>query len=178
MSAPLMKLSSKKILARSVSLAVALAGATTLAQAPAPDHESTIEISSQGTRTANLGASSNFTGRAQVEQLFAAHGASRVTGGIVSFEPAARSAWHTHPLGQILIITAGTGLIQQWGGPVRIMKSGDVVWIPAGVKHWHGATPTTSVTHMAIQELIGGKNINWLEPVTDQQYLSGALTSP
>ena len=148
------------------------------AQAPSSARDASIEISSADTRTSNPGAPANFTGHAQVEQLFPARGASRLTGGVVIFQPGARSAWHTHPLGQILIITAGTGLVQQWGGPIRTMKTGDVVWIPAGVKHWHGASPSSSVTQMAIQEVVDGKNVNWLEPVTDQQYSTGVPRVP
>jgi 4-carboxymuconolactone decarboxylase len=88
----------------------------------------------------------------------------------VTFEPGARTAWHTHPFGQTLIITAGTGLIQQWGGPIEAIREGDVVWILPGIKHWHGATPTTAMTHIAIQELLNGKNVEWLEKVSDEQY--------
>jgi quercetin dioxygenase-like cupin family protein len=142
----------------------------TSAVAQTPSTEPVIEISSAGSRTASPGAAANFTGRAQVEQLVPARGASRLSGGVVVFQPGARSAWHTHPLGQVLVITAGTGLVQQWGGPILTMKTGDVVWIPAGVKHWHGASPTSRVTQMSIQEVVDGKNVEWLEPVTDQQY--------
>jgi len=86
------------------------------------------------------------------------------------FEPGARTAWHTHPLGQVLIVMSGTGRIQRWGGPIEEIRAGDVVWIPAGQKHWHGASPTTGMTHIAIQEKIGGKNVDWLEKVSDDQY--------
>ena len=88
----------------------------------------------------------------------------------MSFAPGARSAWHTHPLGQILIVTDGTGWIQQWGGPVEEIRTGDVIWIPPGVKHWHGATATTSMTHIAIQEQLNGRVVDWMEKVTDEQY--------
>jgi quercetin dioxygenase-like cupin family protein len=135
--------------------------------------EPVIEISSAGSRTASPGAPSNFTGHVEVQQLFPARSSSRLSGGVVVFQPGAHSAWHTHPLGQVLVVTAGTGLVQQWGGPILTMKTGDVVWIPAGVKHWHGASPTSGVTQMAIQEVVDGKNLEWLEPVTEQQY-SGA----
>jgi quercetin dioxygenase-like cupin family protein len=93
-----------------------------------------------------------------------------MSGGSVTFEPGARSAWHTHPAGQTLIVTAGAGRLQQWGGKVQEMKPGDVVRIPPGVKHWHGATATTAVTHIAIQEAVDGKAVEWLEKVTDDQY--------
>jgi 4-carboxymuconolactone decarboxylase len=90
----------------------------------------------------------------------------------VAFEPGARSAWHTHPLGQLLVVTAGTGRVQQWGGPVEEIREGDVVWTPPGVKHWHGAAPTTAMAHIAIQEALDGRNVEWLEQVTDVQYAS------
>jgi 4-carboxymuconolactone decarboxylase len=149
-----------------------------MAQAPTADHDAQIEVVSHDARTSNPGAPSNFTGHAQVEQLFAAQVGRAVSGGIVTFQPGAHSVWHTHPKGQILIVTAGTGLVQQWGGPVLTMKSGDVVWIPPGVKHWHGATATSSVTHIAIQEAVDGKVVDWLEPVSDQQYSFGASRQP
>ena len=109
-------------------------------------------------------------GSVQVQQLFPASDPSRTSGGKVTFEAGARSAWHTHPFGQILIVTDGTGWIQQWGGPIEEIRKGDVIWIPAGVKHWHGATPNTSMTHIAIQEELNGKAVEWMETVTDEQY--------
>jgi len=111
-----------------------------------------------------------FTGAVQVQELFPADDPSRTSGGKVTFEPGARSAWHTHPLGQILIVTDGTGWVQQWGGPIQEIRKGDVVRIPAGVKHWHGATPTTAMTHIAIQEQLNGKAVKWMEKVRDEQY--------
>ena len=111
-----------------------------------------------------------FTGAVQVQELFPADDPSRTSGGKVTFEPGARSAWHTHPLGQILIVTDGTGWVQQWGGPIQEIRKGDVVRIPAGVKHWHGATPTTAMTHIAIQEQLNGKAVEWMEKVSDEQY--------
>ena len=116
------------------------------------------------------GAPDRFTGAVRVQSLIDAKDEARSTGGQVTFQPGARSAWHTHPLGQILIVTDGVGWFQQWSGPVRVMGKGDVIWIPAGVKHWHGATPTTSVTHIAIQEDRDGRNVDWLEKVSDDQY--------
>lgn len=106
----------------------------------------------------------------KVRALFAPKGQARTSGGQVTFQPRARSAWHTHPFGQTLIITDGTGWIQEWGGPVREMHKGDVIWIPAGIKHWHGATPTTAVTHIAIQETKDSSAVTWMEQVTDEQY--------
>ena len=111
-----------------------------------------------------------FTGAVQVQELFPADDPSRTSGGKVTFEPGARSAWHTHPLGQILIVTDGTGWVQQWGGPIEEIRKGDVVRIPAGVKHWHGATPSTAMTHIAIQEQLNGKAVEWMEKVRDEQY--------
>ncbi len=111
-----------------------------------------------------------MTGTVLVQPLFSANDRSRATGGKVTFEPGARTAWHTHPLGQTLIVTAGTGWIQQWGGPIEEIRQGDVVWIPPGTKHWHGATATTSITHIAIQEQLDGKTVEWMEKVGDEQY--------
>jgi 4-carboxymuconolactone decarboxylase len=151
-----------------------LSGTTSDAQAQHADRGDSIQVIPQAARTVNPGAAANFTGQAQVEQLFGSHGGSRITGGIVTFQPGARSAWHTHPLGQILIVTAGTGLVQQWSSPARTMRTGDVVWIPAGIKHWHGASPSSSVTHIAIQEVVDAHNVEWLETVSDEQYSSAA----
>jgi 4-carboxymuconolactone decarboxylase len=154
-----------------MTLSSSLVGSAALPGTPQSDKGSIVVVS-QTARTTNAGAAANFTGQVQVEQLFGAKDASRVTGGIVTFQPGARSAWHTHPVGQILIVTAGSGLVQQWGSPAQTMKTGDVVWIPAGVKHWHGASPSSPVTHIAIQEMADGKVVDWLEPVIDSQYLS------
>jgi 4-carboxymuconolactone decarboxylase len=129
-----------------------------------------IEVISAPARTKIPGALENFTGNVQVEQLFAAQAARHVSGGSVAFGPGARSRWHTHPAGQVLIVTAGAGYVQQWDSPVQPITRGDVVWIPPGVKHWHGATPTRSLTHLAIQESVDGKVVDWLEPVSDAQY--------
>lgn len=95
---------------------------------------------------------------------------ARVGGATVTFEPGARTAWHAHPLGQTLFVTAGSGLVQEWGSPVRQIRPGDVVWIPPGVKHWHGAAPTTAMAHIAIAESLDGKAVDWLEKVSDEQY--------
>jgi quercetin dioxygenase-like cupin family protein len=129
-----------------------------------------IKITRSSSLQPSKGSAEHFTGSVQVEELFPAHDPSRVNGGKVTFEPGARSAWHTHPLGQTLIVTDGTGWIQQWGGPVEEMRKGDVIRIPPGVKHWHGATPNTAVTHIAIQEQLNGKAVEWMEKVTDEQY--------
>jgi quercetin dioxygenase-like cupin family protein len=144
-----------------------LAAAVLVAQTA---HAQSIEISSTDSRTFDKGPVKNFTGSIVRDPMFAKSDQTRVTVGQVTFEPGARSAWHTHPAGQILIVTSGTGWIQQWGGQKRVIKAGDVIWIPPGVKHWHGATATTGMSHIAIQEMIDGRNVDWLEAVSDQQY--------
>jgi quercetin dioxygenase-like cupin family protein len=130
----------------------------------------TIKITRSGSLPLKKGSADYFTGSIQVQELFPTYDPSRTSGGKVTFEPGARSAWHTHPLGQILIVTDGTGWIQQWGGPIEEIRNGDVIWIPPGVKHWHGATPSTAMTHIAIQEQLNGKAVEWMEKVTDEQY--------
>ena len=129
-----------------------------------------IKITRSGSQQPSKGPAEYFTGSVQIEPLFPAHDPSRASGGKVTFEPGARSAWHTHPLGQTLIVTDGTGWIQQWGGPIKEIRKGDVAWIPPGVKHWHGATPNTAMTHVAIQEQLDGKAVVWMEKVTEEQY--------
>jgi quercetin dioxygenase-like cupin family protein len=119
----------------------------------------TITITRSGSQPSRKGASQYFTGSVRIDPLFQANDPSRTSGSAVTFEPGARSAWHTHPLGQILIVTAGTGRVQRWGGPIEEIRPGDVVWIPPGQKHWHGASLTTALTHIAIQEEVGGKNV-------------------
>ena len=133
-----------------------------------------ITITPEAAQTTITGAEDRFTGSVFVQTLFSPNEPSRSSGGLVTFQPGARSAWHTNPLGQVLIVTKGVGWIQQWGGPVRVMHKSDVIWIPPGVKHWHGATPTSAVTHIAVQEQVDGVAVNWLEKVTDEQYLPDA----
>ena len=111
-----------------------------------------------------------FTGTVRQDPVIEAADPARVRAVSVTFEPGARTAWHTHPLGQTLIVTAGRGLAQSWGGPVREIRVGDVVWFPPGEKHWHGAAPETAMVHLAIQEALDGKAVDWLEYVTDEQY--------
>jgi quercetin dioxygenase-like cupin family protein len=111
-----------------------------------------------------------FTGSVRIDPLFSAIAPSNSSGAWVTFEPDARSAWHTHPRGQVLVVTAGVGRVQRWGGPVQEIRPGDVIWTPPGVKHWHGASPTTAMTHIAIQEFANGKNVEWMEKVSDEQY--------
>ena len=152
-----------------VALTLAIqTGRTALSQeSSASSH---ISITPANKQNVTTGSHDWFTGTVHVQALFAPQGQSRTSGGRVTFEPGARTAWHTHPLGQTLIVTDGTGWVEEWGGPVREMHKGDVIRIPAGVKHWHGATPTTSVTHLAIQEMENGSPVTWMEQVTDEQY--------
>src|SRR5438128_6654737 len=140
-----------------------------LASAPVQADE-TITITRAGSQPSNKGPAQFFTGSVRVDPLFPATAPSRMSAGSVTFEPGARSAWHTHPVGQILIVTAGVGRVQQWSGPVQDIRPGDVVRIPPGVKHWHGAVPTAAMTHIALQETLDGKNVDWLEKVSDEQY--------
>ena len=137
-----------------------------VAQTSAPQ----ITITPMTAQKVITGVPDRFTGSVRVQSLFDPTEPSRTSGGVVTFQPGARSAWHTHPLGQILIVTDGVGWIQQWGSPVQVIRKGDVVWIPPGVKHWHGATPTTAMTHIAVQESLNGVAVNWLEQVTNEQY--------
>ena len=116
------------------------------------------------------GSPKRFTDSVRVRTLFDPTDPSRTSGGTVTFQPGARSAWHTHPLGQVLIVTDGEGWIEQRGGPVQVIRTGEVVWIPPGVKHWQGATPTTAMAHIAVQESLNGVAVNWLEQVTNEQY--------
>ncbi|MBC3951942.1 (R)-mandelonitrile lyase [Pseudomonas folii] len=116
------------------------------------------------------GSADFFTGTVRVDAPFKGTEPARVSGATVTFEPGARSAWHTHPLGQTLIVTAGTGLVQESGKAIQVIKAGDSVWIPPGVKHWHGATATTGMTHVAIAEALDGKVVNWMEQVSEQEY--------
>jgi quercetin dioxygenase-like cupin family protein len=128
-------------------------------------------IARSGSQAASQGSTEYFTGQVRVEPLFAVVEPSRISGARVTFEPGARTAWHTHPLGQTLLVTAGVGWVQEWGGPVEEMREGDVVRIAPGVKHWHGATATSRMTHIAVQEQLDGKVVEWLEKVSDEQYL-------
>ncbi|SAK54345.1 Germin subfamily 1 member 15 [Caballeronia hypogeia] len=129
-----------------------------------------ITIAHSGSQPSVPGSTQRFTGQVRIDPLFQSKAPSRLSGGLVTFEPGARTAWHTHPLGQTLIVTSGRGWTQQWGQERHEIAAGDVVSIPAGVKHWHGATSTTGMTHIALQEALDSKNVNWLEQVTDEQY--------
>lgn len=129
-----------------------------------------IVVTRAGSQPSSVGSADNFTGSVRIESRFRSSAPARVGGGIVTFEPGARTAWHTHPLGQTLIVTAGAGLVQHWGGPVQEIGPGDVVWIPPAVKHWHGAAATTGMSHVAISEAFDGRSVDWLELVSDEQY--------
>ena len=129
-----------------------------------------MHVEHPGSQPSAKGSEEYFTGTVRIDALFAATEPSRISAGVVTFEPCARSAWHTHPLGQRLIVTAGCGRVQRWGGPIEEIRPGDVVVIEPGEKHWHGAAPTTAMTHIAIQETLDGRNVDWLEKVTDEEY--------
>ena len=129
-----------------------------------------MEITRNGTQPSGKGPADWFTGTVRVDPLFQPKAPARTVGASVTFEPGARTAWHTHPLGQTLIVTAGCGWVQREGGPVEEIKPGDIVWFPPGLKHWHGATATTAMTHIAIQEQLDGKTVDWLEKVSDEDY--------
>jgi quercetin dioxygenase-like cupin family protein len=129
-----------------------------------------MDIQRIGSQPSGKGPPEYFTGTVRVDRLFTAPAPARVAGASVTFEPGARTAWHTHPLGQTLIVTAGCGWAQREGGPIEEIRPGDVVWFPPGEKHWHGATPTTAMTHIAIQESLNGKVVDWMEKVTGEQY--------
>ncbi len=129
-----------------------------------------MQIKRSGTEESRKASAQWFTGSARIDPLFQAPEPARVSGGHVTFEPGARTAWHTHPLGQTLIITSGLGWVQRDGGPIEEVRSGDVVWFPPGEKHWHGASASTAMTHIAIQESLNGKNVDWLNKVSDEQY--------
>jgi quercetin dioxygenase-like cupin family protein len=132
-----------------------------------------MDIKRNGSQPSSKGSAEYFTGLVRIEPLFNAPDPARVVGARVTFEPGARTAWHTHPLGQNLIVTAGLGWAQRWGGPVEEIRPGDSIWFSPGEKHWHGATAATAVTHIAIQEQLDGKTADWLEKVSDVQYQSG-----
>lgn len=138
---------------------------------PQPEGDSLMNIQRAGSRPSTPGNKDYFTGTVRIDPMFQAEDPARVGGASVTFEPGARTAWHTHPLGQTLIITSGSGRVQRWGGPIEEVRPGDVVWFPPGEKHWHGASPTTAMSHLAIQESVNGTAVEWLEHVTDDQYL-------
>ena len=129
-----------------------------------------MELRRAGSQPSQAGPADYFTGTVRIDPLFSAPAPARVAGAAVTFEPGARTAWHTHPLGQTLIVTAGVGRVQREGGPVEEIRPGDVVWFAPGEKHWHGASPAAAMTHIAVQEVLDGKAVEWLEHVSDAQY--------
>jgi quercetin dioxygenase-like cupin family protein len=133
-----------------------------------------VELKRVGSQPSIKGPAEYFSGTVRLDPLFNAPAPARVSSASVTFEPGARTAWHTHPLGQTLIVISGSGLTQCWGEPPVRIRAGDVIWCPPGHKHWHGATPTTAMTHIAIQEALDGKFIDWLEKLTDEEYAAAA----
>jgi 4-carboxymuconolactone decarboxylase len=173
-----------KRIATMVTALSLLASASTFAQAGGPSASDapsqgsqTIRITRSGSRPSPQVPAEHFTGSVRVDRLFSENPPSHTSAASVTFEPGARTAWHSHPLGQTLLVTAGTGWVQQWDGQVEEIREGDVVWIPPGVKNWHGATASTSVTHIAIQESLNGKSAEWMEKVSDEQYGNPNSTS-
>ena len=149
---------------------VAILMAASGLQSQTPNDPGAIQIIRGGSHPSLQASSEHFTGLVRIDPLFNAKAPARASGSLVTFEPGARTAWHTHPLGQILIVTAGTGRVQRWGDPVQEIHQGDVVWIPPGQKHWHGAAPNSSMAHIAIVEQLDGKSVEWMEKVSDAQY--------
>ena len=135
-----------------------------------------MEIKRSGSQPSSKGPAEWFTGNVQIETLHQADAPARVSVARVTFEPGARTAWHSHPLGQTLVVTAGSGLVQSWGEPMKEIHPGDVVWTAPDEKHWHGAAPTTAMTHISIVEQFDGKSADWMEHVSDEQYLAGSKT--
>ena len=152
------------------AIAISLSMLASGAQSQTSTEQEAIRITRSGSQPPRPAPADNFTGTARIESSFQTNAPARMSGARVVFEPGARTAWHTHPLGQILIVTAGTGRVQRWGDPVDEIRQGDVVWIPPGQKHWHGAATNSSMTHIAIVEQLDGKTVEWMEKVSDAQY--------
>jgi len=165
----------RRTLAAAAGLAALASGKPAAAQTPAravatTPRIGTMDIKRNGSRPSAKGSADYFTGAVRVDPLFQAPEPARAAGASVTFEPGARTAWHTHPLGQTLIVISGLGWVQREGGPIEEINPGDVVWFSPGEKHWHGATPTTAMTHIAVQEALNGKVVDWMEHVSDEQY--------
>ncbi len=152
---------------------IAVCLALSVSTAYSKENSTVITIMQSGAKPSVKGPSDYFTGTVRIDAPFQGTEPARVGGATVTFEPSARTAWHTHPLGQTLIVTAGLGRVQEWGGAVREIRPGDTVWIPAGVKHWHGAAAETAMSHIAIAEAQDGKVVDWMEKVSDEQYAAG-----
>lgn len=153
-----------------VAIAISVCMLASDAQSQTSKDQGAIRIMRSGAQPSRQAPDEHFTGSARVDPLFQATAPARASGSLVTFEPGARTAWHSHPLGQILIVTAGTGRVQRWGDPVEEIHQGDVVLIPPGQKHWHGAAPNASMMHIAIVEQLDGKAVDWMEKVSDAQY--------
>lgn len=152
------------------SLIAPLAALSLMAAEVGAEEGKTVRVTAAGSQASIKGPAENFTGTVRVDGLFKGEAPARIGGGTVTFEPGARTAWHTHPLGQTLIVTSGVGYVQQEGGARQEIRPGDTVWIPANVRHWHGATATTAMTHIAIAEALDSKAVTWAEKVSDAQY--------
>ncbi|NJA88689.1 cupin domain-containing protein [Rhodocyclus tenuis] len=153
---------------KNIIATVATAGL--IASAAGAEELAGVQVTHIGTQASAAGPTEFFSGVVRIDTPFKGSGQARISGATVTFEPGARTAWHTHPLGQTLIVTAGSGRVQQWGGPVQDIRAGDTVWIPPGVKHWHGASGSTAMTHIAIAEVLDGNVVEWLEKVSDDQF--------
>ncbi|MBR8129293.1 (R)-mandelonitrile lyase [Burkholderia ambifaria] len=136
----------------------------------APASAAAQQVTHTGSQPSIAGPAAYFTGKARIDPVWPANGDINASGGLVTFEPGARSAWHTHPKGQYFVVVSGVGYTQEWGKPIRELHPGDVVWCPPGVKHWHGAAAANAMTHLAVTGTVDGKNVEWMEKVTDEQY--------
>lgn len=152
------------------ALVAATVFAALFASAALAQSDPMIAVTRAGSQPSTVGPAENFTGSVRVDSRFQGTAPARIAGGTVIFEPGARTAWHTHPLGQTLIVTTGVGLVQGWGGPIQEIRPGDIVWIPPGVKHWHGAGAGNGMSHIAFSESLDGRTVEWMEKVTDEQY--------
>lgn len=160
----------RSLLTLTTTTALALALTTPLAQARSPLTNDSVTILKAGSQASLAGSSETFTGQVRIDSLFNTADPARIGGGVVTFQPGARTAWHTHPLGQTLIVTQGVGRVQEEGGEILEIRPGDIVWIPPAIKHWHGASPYEGMTHLALAEALDGKTVTWLEQVTETQY--------
>lgn len=167
---PASTMTSRHFTGAAFACAFALAGAAQAQSPAAPANPSGQQIAKAGSSPTNAGPAEFFTGNVRVQMVWPASEGITASGGMVSFDAGARSAWHTHPAGQRLVVMSGVGLTQEWGKPVQEIRPGDVVWCPPGVKHWHGASPTAAMSHLAVTGAVDGKNVNWMEKVSDEQY--------
>ena len=158
-------------------LAATVISLSVLGAASADSSQASVHITRPGSQPSRKGPVESFTGSVRIDPLFQTNDPSRTSGAWVTFEPGARTAWHTHPLGQVLVVAAGVGRVQGWGGPIEEIRPGDVVQIPPNHKHWHGASPNTAMTHLAITEYLNGKVVDWMEKVSDEQYGAPLSTS-